>query len=246
MASADRSRVLAVVHQETSRTGRVGQLLDCWGYEVERCCPNIGHALPDDLSPYAGVVMFGGPMSANDCTTLPGIKAELAWLPKVLETDTPFLGICLGAQLMARVMGAKVNTHPEGRAEIGYVEIEPVHASCQIFPEKMHVYQWHREGFDLPRDCTLLARGEHFENQAYRYGERVYGVQFHPEVTLEMKQIWTVKGAERLKMPGAQPADQHIDLHPIHDPKLGAWTERFMRRWLRMMDRAAHPQTSVA
>jgi GMP synthase (glutamine-hydrolysing) len=246
MASADRFRVLAVVHQETSRTGRVGELLDCWGYEVERCCPNIGHVLPDDLSPYAGVVMFGGPMSANDCTTLPGIKAELAWLPKVLETDTPFLGICLGAQLMARVMGAKVNTHPEGRAEIGYVEIEPVHASCQIFPEKMHVYQWHREGFDLPRDCTLLARGEHFENQAYRYGERVYGVQFHPEVTLEMKQIWTVKGAERLKMPGAQPADQHIDLHPVHDPKLGAWTERFLRRWLRMMDRAAHPQTSVA
>jgi GMP synthase (glutamine-hydrolysing) len=246
MASADKSRVLAVVHQETSRTGRVGQLLECWGYEVERCCPNIGHALPDDLSPYAGVVMFGGPMSANDCTSLPGIKAELAWLPRVLDTNTPFLGICLGAQLMARVMGAKVNTHPEGRAEIGYVEIEPVHASCQIFPEKMHVYQWHREGFDLPRDCTLLARGEHFENQAYRYGERVYGVQFHPEVTLEMKQIWTVKGAERLKMPGAQPADQHIDLHPVHDPKLGVWTERFLRRWLRMMDRAAHPQAATA
>ena len=61
-----------------------------------------------------------------------------------------------------------------------------------------------------------------------------------------MKQIWTVKGAERLKMPGAQPADQHIDLHPVHDPKLGAWTERFLRRWLRMMDRAAHPQTSLA
>jgi GMP synthase (glutamine-hydrolysing) len=246
MASADKSRVLAVVHQETSRTGRVGELLECWGYEVERCCPNIGHALPDDLSAYAGVVIFGGPMSANDCTTLPGIKAELAWLPKVLDADTPFLGICLGAQLMARVMGAKVNTHPEGRAEIGYVEIEPVHASCQIFPEKMHVYQWHREGFDLPRDCTLLARGEHFENQAYRYGERVYGVQFHPEVTLEMKQIWTVKGAERLKMPGAQPADQHIDLHPVHDPKLGVWTERFLRRWLRMMDRAAHSQTASA
>jgi GMP synthase (glutamine-hydrolysing) len=246
MASADKSRVLAVVHQETSRTGRVGELLECWGYEVERCCPNIGHALPDDLSSYAGVVMFGGPMSANDCTTLPGIKAELAWLPKVLDADTPFLGICLGAQLMARVMGAQVNTHPQGRAEIGYVEIEPVHASCQIFPEKMHVYQWHREGFDLPRDCTLLARGEHFENQAYRYGERVYGVQFHPEVTLEMKQIWTVKGAERLKMPGAQPADQHIDLHPVHDPKLGVWTERFLRRWLRMMDRAAHSQTASA
>jgi GMP synthase (glutamine-hydrolysing) len=246
MAPADKNRVLAVVHQETSRTGRVGQLLESWGYEVERCCPNIGHALPQDLDAYAGVVMFGGPMSANDCTTLPGIKAELNWLPKVLETDTPFLGICLGAQLMARVLGARVETHPQGRAEIGYVEIEPVYPDCQIFPEKMHVYQWHREGFELPRDCTLLARGEHFENQAYRYGERVYGLQFHPEVTLEMKQIWTVKGAERLKMPGAQPADQHIELHGVHDPKLGAWTERFLRRWLRMMDRIAHPQAAKA
>ena len=246
MSPSDKSRVLAVVHQETSRTGRVGQLLETWGYEVERCCPNIGHTLPADLSAYAGVVMFGGPMSANDCTTLPGIKAELDWLPKVLETETPFLGICLGAQLMARVLGAKVDTHPEGRAEIGYVEINPVYPDCQIFPEKMHVYQWHREGFDLPRDCTLLARGEHFENQAYCYGNRVYGLQFHPEVTLEMKEIWTVKGAERLKMPGAQPAEQHIELHPVHDPKLGAWTERFLRRWLRMMDRAAHAETAPA
>lgn len=246
MAPAEKNRVLAVVHQETSRTGRVGQLLESWGYEVERCCPNIGQDLPADPSVYAGVVVFGGPMSANDCTTLPGIKTELAWLPKVLETQTPFLGICLGAQLMARVLGGKVDPHPEGRAEIGYVEIEPVHPDCQIFPEKMHVYQWHREGFDLPTACTLLARGEHFENQAYRYGDRVYGLQFHPEVTLEMKQIWTVKGAERLKMPGAQPAEDHIRLHEVHDPKLGAWTERFLQRWLRMMDRAAHPTTAVA
>lgn len=246
MAPVEKNRVLAVVHQETSRTGRVGQLLESWGYEIERCCPNIGEALPADPSAYAGVVMFGGPMSANDCTTLPGIRAELDWLPKVLEAQTPFLGICLGAQLMARVLGGRVATHPEGRAEIGYVEIDPVHPDCRIFPEKMHVYQWHREGFDLPRDCTLLARGEHFENQAYRWGERVFGVQFHPEVTLEMKQIWTVKGAERLTMPGAMPAADHIRLHEVHDPRLGAWTERFLKHWLRMMDRVAHPPGATA
>lgn len=246
MSRSESNRVLAVVHQEQSRTGRVGQLLESWGYEVERCCPAIGQTLPADPSRYAGVVVFGGPMSANDCTTLPGIKAELDWLPKVLDTQTPFLGICLGAQLMARTLGGRVDVHPQGRAEIGYSEITPVHPACQIFPESMHVYQWHREGFDLPRGCTLLARGEHFENQAYRYGDYVYGVQFHPEVTLEMKQIWTVKGAERLKLPGALPAEQHIELHPVHDPKLGAWTERFLRRWLRMMDGTAHARAMTA
>mgnify|MGYP001186347216 CR=1 FL=1 len=244
MSRSERNRVLAVVHQEHSRTGRVGELLGNWGFEVERCCPSLGQDLPPDLAAYSGVVVFGGPMSANDCTTLPGIRRELDWLPKVLETGTPFLGICLGAQLMARTLGGRVDTHPEGRAEIGYYEVTPVAEGCDVFPEPMHVYQWHREGFDLPPGCTLLARGEHFEHQAYRYGERVFGVQFHPEVTLEMKEIWTVKAAERLKLPGAQPREQHLDLHPVHDPALGAWTERFLRRWLGLVADAAHGQAA--
>jgi len=223
-------KILAVVHQGHSRTGRVGVLLEERGYVIERCCPNTGDPLPRDLSPYAGVIVYGGPMSANDET--PGIRAELDWLPHVLDAEVPYLGLCLGAQMMARVLGGKVDVHPEGLAEIGYVKIDPVFEQCRIFPSSLTVYQWHREGFDLPSCATLLARGERFPNQAFRYGKNVFGLQFHPEVTLEMKHIWTEKAAERLKLPGAMPREQHIDLHPVHDPALGDWTGRFLDQWL--------------
>lgn len=232
MSDSDSRKVLAVVHQGHSRTGRVGALLEQRGYTVERCCPNMGDCLPPDLDSYAGVVVYGGPMSANDEASQPGIKAELDWLPRVLDAQVPYLGLCLGAQLLAKCLGARVDVHPEGLAEIGYVRIDPVHQQCRIFPESLTVYQWHREGFDLPSGATLLARGQSFPNQAYRYGRNAYGLQFHPEVTLEMKEIWTVKAAERLKLPGAQPREHHIDMHPVHDPALGAWIDRFLDLWL--------------
>ena len=95
-----------MVHQEHSRPGRVGVLLEKRGYELHRLCPNLGCELPEDMSDYAGVVIFGGPMSANDCGTLNGIKCELDWIPKVVEAGVPFLGLCLGAQLLTRASAA--------------------------------------------------------------------------------------------------------------------------------------------
>lgn len=237
-------RLLAIVHQAHSRTGRVGRLLEQQGCLIDRCCPNHGDKLPDPRH-YDGVLMFGGPMSANDDLTLPGIAAELRWLDDVLAARTPFLGVCLGAQLIARALGAKVWLHPDGQAEIGYARIVPTDAGRDYFPEPLHVYQWHREGFDLPKDALLLARGELFANQAFVYDEHVYGLQFHPEVTLEMKRVWTVKAAERLKLPGAQPREQHIDRHPLYDPALGHWTERFLGRWLARIEQPL-PATAAA
>ncbi len=101
-------KIAIVVHQEHSRPGRVGTLLEKRGYELHRLCPNLGCELPEDMSDHAGVVIFGGPMSANDCGTLAGIKCELDWIPKVVEAGVPFLGLCLGAQLLARAAGGRV------------------------------------------------------------------------------------------------------------------------------------------
>ena len=237
-------RLLAIVHQAHSRTGRVGRLLEQQGCLIDRCCPNHGDKLPDPRH-YDGVLMFGGPMSANDDTTMPGIAAELRWLDQVLEARTPFLGVCLGAQLAVRALGGTVWLHPKGLAEIGYSRITPTEAGREFFPEPMHVYHWHREGFDLPKDGVLLAQGECFENQAFVYGDHLYGLQFHPEVTLEMKRVWTVKAAERLKLPGAQPREQHLDNHPVYDPSLGQWTERFLERWVAHIE-APHPPKNAA
>ena len=131
-------KIAIVVHQEHSRPGRVGALLEKRGYELDRLCPNLGCNLPEDMSDYAGVVIFGGPMSANDCGTLAGIKCELDWIPKVVEAGVPFLGLCLGAQLLTRAAGGQVGPHPEGKVEVGYVGIEPTEAGRAWFPAVHH------------------------------------------------------------------------------------------------------------
>ena len=222
---------LMVVHQENSDTGRVGTLLQARGYSLDIRCPMLGQTLPQDLSGYSGVVMFGGPMSAND-EHLPGIWAELDWLPRVLQANLPYLGICLGAQMMARALGAEVAFHPEGCAEIGYYPIKPTALGQTVFQDKLHVYHWHREGFSLPDSAILLACGNIFENQAYRYGERVYGIQFHPEVTPNIMERWLSNGAERLKLQGAQQAELHRLGHQHYGAALGEWLENFLNCWL--------------
>ena len=180
-------KIAIVVHQEHSRPGRVGALLEKRGYELHRLCPNLGCNLPEDMSDYAGVVIFGGPMSANDCGTLAGIKCELDWIPKVVEAGVPYLGLCLGAQLLTRAVGGRVGPHPEGKVEIGYVDIEPTEAGRAWFKAPMKVYQWHREGMTIPDCCELLATNDTYPVQGFRCGANAFGFQFHPEVTLEMK-----------------------------------------------------------
>jgi GMP synthase (glutamine-hydrolysing) len=226
-------KVALVVHQEHSRPGRVGALLEKRGYELHRLCPNLGCELPEDMSDYAGVVIFGGPMSANDCATLAGIKCELEWIPKVVEAGVPYLGLCLGAQLLTRALGGKVGPHPGGCVEAGYVRIEPTASGRDWLGSKpMWVYQFHREGMEIPGCCELLASGESYPVQAFRYGDSAFGFQFHPEVTLEMKQIWPMKAAERLKQPGAQQRGVHLSMHALYDPPLGRWIDGFLDRWL--------------
>jgi GMP synthase (glutamine-hydrolysing) len=232
-------KVAIVVHQEHSRPGRVGALLEKRGYELHRLCPNRGCQLPEDMSDYAGVVIFGGPMSANDCGTLAGIKCELDWIPRVVEAGVPYLGLCLGAQLLTRAVGGKVAPRADGLVEVGYAHITPTPAGQAWFKGPMRVYQWHREGMTVPDCCEVLAGSEHYPVQAFRYGANAFGFQFHPEVTLEMKSIWTLKATESLKRPGAQPRGVHLSMHALYDPPLDRWINGFLDRWLATDQRAA-------
>lgn len=225
-------KIAIVVHQANSRPGRVGTLLERRGYRLHRLCPNHGCTLPRDMSAYAGVVIFGGPMSANDCGTLAGIRRELEWIPRVVEAGVPYLGLCLGAQLLTRAAGGRVAPHPEGRVEIGYAEVRPTAAGRPWLQAPMKVYQWHREGMDLPRTCELLATNDTFPVQGFRCGPSAFGFQFHPEVTLEMKHRWTEGEAHRLTQAGAQQRGVHLSMHPLYDPPLDRWIDGFLARWL--------------
>ena len=233
MQSPSSPAILMVVHQPTSDPGLVGQRLRQRGFSLDIRCPAAGDSLPQGLAAYSGVVVFGGPMSANDDRTLPHIATELHWLEQiVLPGAIPYLGICLGAQLLARVLGGTVAPHPQGVREIGYYPLWATPEGRGILPEELWVYHWHGEGFSIPPGGISLAWGETFANQAYRYGDRVYGLQFHPEITLDLIHTWTSRGADQLTLPGAHPRDRHLQDHHRHGPTVSHWLDHFLPRWL--------------
>lgn len=225
-------RLLLVMQTRDASAGRCGRKVRERGYALDLVYPLAGQPLPAGMDGYAGAMVFGGPMSANDDGKLPGIRAQLDWIPRALESGRPFLGICLGAQLLARALGATIKPHPAGLAEIGYFEVRPAVPAQALFDAPLHVYHWHHEGFDLPAGAELLASGERFPHQAYRHGANAFGVQFHPEVDHAILETWLVEGAKELTSPGAQSAAVQRDHHARHDAALDGWFDGFLNHWL--------------
>jgi len=222
--------VLIILHQEHSTPGRVGYALEQFGYTLDVRRPRFGDPLPETLGKHAAAVIFGGPMSANDEDDF--IRQEIDWIKVPLKDDKPFLGICLGAQICARALGGRVFPHPQGHAEVGYYPIRPTAAGLAVVdPWPEQVYQWHREGFDLPAGAELLAEGDMFEVQAFRYG-RAYALQFHPDVTHLTMHRWTARGESRLDMPGAKPRDSHFADRAVYDYSARACLSVFLERWV--------------
>lgn len=227
--------ILIVLHQERSTPGRIGRLLRDRGYELDIRRPPIGDPLPDTLAAHAGAIIFGGPMSANDEDEF--MRREIDWISVPLKENKPYLGLCLGAQILARHMGARVYPHADGRAEIGYFPLLPTPEGLSFadrigVPWPSYVYHWHREGFDCPQDAATLAVGDDFPTQAIRVGDHAYGLQFHPEVTHAMMCRWTVRGHERLALPGAQDRARQIEGRFMHDPPVALWLSAFLDHWL--------------
>jgi len=223
-------KILIILHQETSTPGRLGQRLIDRGFDLDICRPPLGDHLPESLDDHAGAVMFGGPMSANDPDEF--VKRETDWLAVPLKENRPFFGICLGAQKLVRHLGGEVTAHPEGEVEVGYYPLHATPEGQALMDWPSMIYQWHREGFELPHGAVRLATGDTYANQAFRFGERTYAVQFHSELTLAMMCKWSVKGAERMNLPGAQSRKQHLDGRLIYDEPVKRWLDQFLDIWI--------------
>jgi GMP synthase (glutamine-hydrolysing) len=224
--------ICIVLHQENSNPGHVGQWLVRNGYRLDIRKPRFGDRLPETLEHHCGCVIFGGPMSANDNDAF--VRNEIDWIEVPLREKKPLLGICLGAQMLTAHLGGRVGLHPDEEVEIGYYPLRTTETGEVFgqFPE--HVYEWHKEGFELPRGARLLATSQGaFPNQAFAYGPAAVGVQFHPEITFAQVHRWTGHNPQRLSLKGACPRQAHIDGHVTHAPKVQAWLDRFLGRWVR-------------
>lgn len=158
----------------------------------------------DALPPAQGfdlVIALGGPMSVNDEAALPWLVAEKAFLREVMAAGTAVLGICLGAQLIASALGARV--YPNAQKEIGWFPVQglPGAGDSFAFPAEAQVFHWHGETFDLPAGARLLASSEACVNQAFQLGRHILGLQFHLETDPALAQAFVAADH-------AEPADQ--------------------------------------
>ena len=158
---------LFILHQKTSEAGDIANKLKIRGFNFEIRRPSLGDSLPTNLNNYSAIVIFGGPMSANDNNEF--MNKEIDWIGQVLQSEVPFLGICLGAQILVKYLGCKVEKNPKEFSEIGFYKIQPTENGIKMFQSQDVFYQFHTEGFELPSGCELLAKGDIFTNQAFRY-----------------------------------------------------------------------------
>ncbi len=184
-------RVLVFRHVPFEGLGWIEPALCARNIEIEYADLYLPETRLPEISAFDGLIFMGGPMSVND--PLPYLAREMCAIRDAAARRQPVLGICLGAQLTAKALGARV--YPAAQKEIGWFDVHLTDAAQDdpLFagiPRTASVFHWHGETFDLPPDATLLASSERCAHQAFRLGDSIYGLQFHLEITPEMIEDW--------------------------------------------------------
>jgi GMP synthase (glutamine-hydrolysing) len=191
--------VLILRHMPQETGGTLETALTRAGLEVGYIdlFQEIPPRLPLDQA--SGLVVLGGPMNVDEVDRYPFLRLDVQWIRQAIEIRLPVLGICLGSQLLAKALGARV--YPNAVKEIGWYPLEwlPRAADDPLFARSgtTTVFEWHGDTFDLPEGAVLLARGSSCPNQAFRWGASAYGLQFHIEMTAAMIDHWLNEGEHR-------------------------------------------------
>lgn len=217
-------RLLVFQHVPYEILGNLDPLLRAAGFRIRYV--NFGRQpeLCPDISRYHGLIVLGGPMNCDQHDRHPHLLTEIEVIQQSIEEGKPVLGICLGAQLIARALGARVTRNKT--REIGWYELNPTEAGrddplFSHFENSQMIFQWHGDTFEIPHGAAHLATSPDCRNQAFRYGDNVYGLQFHLEVDEPMIQRWLhtpamareaieTGGGERPDIIGAE-TKRHID-----------------------------------
>jgi len=183
--------ILVIQNAAADPIGLFGDYLSARGFRMETWLPLEQPTPPS--GEYSGLIILGGPMNACEDEAFPHLQQVVELIHQFSASDRPILGVCLGAQLIARAFGGRVYQNPV--PELGFTQIyaaknsinEPLLQDC---PANLYVMQWHFDTFDLPAEAELLMSSEKCPNQLYRIRNNIYGVQFHPEVTPEIVRGW--------------------------------------------------------
>ena len=233
-------KLLVFQHSAREPLGLLDPLLRRHGFRIRYVNFSRQPDLRPDVSRYNGLVVLGGPMNVDQADRYPHLTTEIAAIQDALRRDIPVLGICLGAQLLAAALGANVRPHTV--REIGWYRLHPTSAAqsdplCRHFDGSQHVFQWHAYTFDLPPGAVHLASTPTCPNQAFRYGDRAYGLQFHLEADEHLIQRWlhVPESRTEAEASGHDHALEHIlrDTHG-HAPQAGLLSERVFGEFLEL------------
>jgi GMP synthase-like glutamine amidotransferase len=200
-------------HVRYEKPGSIARWAKAHAHAIERTCLGDGMPLPAPES-FDALVVMGGPMGVHDEAAHPWLAPEKKLIEATLRAGKPLLGVCLGAQLVAQVLGASVTR--ARTPEIGWF---PVHrapgaeriAAGAALPPELTAFHWHQDSFDLPPESVLLATSEACPHQAFAWGARVVGLQFHLEVNGDIAQDMIRNGGDELgEGPFVQRADQML------------------------------------
>jgi GMP synthase (glutamine-hydrolysing) len=223
-APAEARSLLVLRHEPFEHLGHFEEALRA--RKISFVYSDLGESL--DLGARDGVIVMGGPQSANDRE----LAAELHFIEQALGGKIPVLGICLGAQLVAKALGAQVYRNPE--KEIGWAAVYLTDAAAgdPVFgglPSPSTFFHWHSETFMLPTGAVSLAYSDKCRQQAFRFEDTVYGVQFHPEITPEMIVDWSAHSINCGDSLGLDaPLDPNAaDSRPLARRILEAWLDTF-------------------
>lgn len=216
-------RVLSVTHGPSVPGGVFDEVVEGAGHELERWVVPLGGA-PQPATSYEAVMVFGGSMHPDQDEHFGWLEREAEFLRQALTNEVPVVGVCLGAQMLARAAGAQVA--PASTPEIGWLEVEltpegradPV---LGVMPARIEAFQWHHYTFEIPAGGRELARSA-VCTQAFRQGPSAWGLQFHAEVTLPMVKTWLAEEVDDLPISPS-------DFLAATEDRIAVWNEHGRR-----------------